>query len=196
MKQYFLTSPAATMAGALLALVALVASLVSFQVITTPHALGALAAGGFAVFGMATALQNDDYIKYLIAIGFLDAGGGPKFPRTFALTANTTLTAASYPSGSLITNRGASGSVTVTLPAPAQGIAGTYYTFLVVAAQVLAVATATADTLITDNDATADSLQASRLGTQMNLFCDGTSWIASISGVPQSAFAQVGTVNT
>jgi hypothetical protein len=145
---------------------------------------------------MATALQNDDYIKYLIAIGFLDAGGGPKFPRVRSRSPPTRRDRDELPVRVAVHQ---SRRVGLGDGDAAGAGAGHRRDLLHVprgGAQVLTVATATADTLITDNDATADSLQASRLGTQMNLFCDGTSWIASISGVPQSAFAQVGTVNT
>jgi len=125
---------------------------------------------------------NDDLIKALIAAGFLDSAGGIKFTDVKTKTADYTVVTGTDPSGTLFTNRGASGTVIFTLPAPSQAIKGTWYSFAaVVAAQVLTVKTATADTLITFNDLTADSVSVQTtseiIGGILRAVCDGTSWI-------------------
>jgi hypothetical protein len=140
---------------------------------------------------------NDDQIKALIAAGFLGAAGGVKRD-IIAKAANYTIDPTVDPCGSVFTNRGASGTITLTLPAPSQALKGYHFDILTVVAQIVTLATTTADTLITDNDATADSLStAARIGVALRVLCDGTSWIAILaSAVPQSAFAQTGTVAT
>lgn len=94
-----------------------------------------------------------------------------------ALTADKTATV--YESGTLFTNRGASGTVIVTLPAtPYKGLR---YGFSTVANQILRVTAGTADTLIVVNDATADTVgfeTASLLiGNHIEVIGDGTGWI-------------------
>lgn len=91
-------------------------------------------------------------------------------------------------SGTVFTNRGASGSVTFTLPPPSRCI-GWEYTFITLAAQALVVATRTSDTLIVYGDATADSLAApAQLGCEIKVWCDGTSWVArGAAGIPGGA---------
>lgn len=124
----------------------------------------------------------DDVVKYLIAHGILDAAGGYKYPDVKIKTADYTIVTGTDASGTLFTNRGASGTVIFTLPAPSQAIKGTFYSFAaVVAAQTVTVKTATVDTLITFNDLTADSvsLQTANeiIGGMIRAVCDGTSWI-------------------
>lgn len=101
-------------------------------------------------------------------------------------------------SGTLFTNRGAAGTITFTLPAAAPALSGVFFDFMTIVAQIITVATPVADTLISDNDATADSLSTTaRIGVTLRLVCDGTSWVATLSSaVPQAAFAQTGTVAT
>jgi hypothetical protein len=161
-----------------------------------------LSALGPVVMMATTPQQDSDLVRQLIAWGIL-CGSGGYLKRFVAKTADYTilspLTAGGGDrSGTIFTNRGAVGTVNFTLPAPALALAGVHYDFVTVAAQIMGVLTATADTLITDNDATADSLStAARIGVQLRLVCDGTSWIATLaSGVPAAAFAQTGTVAT
>lgn len=125
---------------------------------------------------------EDDVLKYLIAIGLLDAAGGLKAQKVIIKTADYTIVTGTDPSGAVFTNRGAAGTVIFTLPAPSQAIKGTFYDFLaVVAAQTVTVKTATVDTLITKNDLTADSVSLSTsgeiIGGAMRAICDGTSWV-------------------
>lgn len=146
------------------------------------HPPGAL--GGASLFGLlavGSMLTSDDTVKYLIAIGLLDSAGGFKYAAVRAKTADYTIVTGTDPSFTLFTNRGASGAVIFTLPAPAASIAGTIYDFLGIADQNLSVKTATADTLIALNDVAADSVAAStssqKIGASLRAVCDGTSWI-------------------
>jgi hypothetical protein len=90
---------------------------------------------------------------------------------TSAKTAAYSITAAD--NGSCFTNRGASGSVTLTLPAP---FANAQYLVLVHAAQTFVVAADAVDTLVTYNDAAADSASSNTVGAAMWIWSDGTSW--------------------
>lgn len=143
---------------------------------------------------------NDDTYKLLIALGLAGSAGGFKVPAYTAKTANYTVDTTVDPCGTVFTNRGAAGTITITLPAASQALRGYFYDFLTVVAQIMTVQPGGAglDLLITDNDATADSLStAARIGTRLRFECDGTSWIATLqSGIPQAAFAQTGTVAT
>ena len=97
-----------------------------------------------------------------------------------ALTANTTLNTDHF--GGIITNRGAAGAVTLTLPAVTAALSGAWFEYRGVANQNVTVAAA-ANTLIALNDATATSLAFStaneKIGAHGSFFCDGTSWFAS-----------------
>lgn len=140
---------------------------------------------------------NDDIVKYLIAAGVFGQAGGMK-RSIIAKAANFTIDPTAEPCGTIYTNRGASGTITGTLPAPSQALKGWHCRVLTIVAQIVTIATTTVDTLITDNDATADSLSTTaRIGVSLDLVCDGVSWVATLSSaVPQSAFAQTGTVAT
>lgn len=152
-----------------------------------PFALVALAP---VIFGMALPeATGSDLYRQLAAWGILDPMGGLllkvkiKTADYTILDPYTTTGTGGDASGTMFTNRGAAGTVNFTLPAPVPRLAGCYYQFAaVVAAQTVLVKTATADTLITFNDLTADSLAIQTageiIGTVMIAFCDGTSWIA------------------
>lgn len=94
-----------------------------------------------------------------------------------AKTAAYTVTAAE--NGTTFTNRGASGAVTFTLPAP---FTNARYRFVGHADQTITVAADVVDTLVTKNDAAADSLAMSTIGEKIGgvieVFSDGTSWYA------------------
>lgn len=142
-------------------------------------------------------LVADDIVKYLIAQGILDASGGPKM-NVVIKAGDYTIVSADDPSGTIFTNRGAGGTVIFTLPAPSRALEGVYYDFYTVAAQIMRISTATADTLVTHADAAADSLSTTAaIGVMLRVVCDGTSWIAILgSAIPAAAFAQTGTVAT
>lgn len=98
-----------------------------------------------------------------------------------AKTTGYTLTAAD--SGTIITNRGAAGSVTITLPTVASGFNGVDVTIMaVVAAQNLVISAQTAGQIVTFNDAAANSITISTtneiIGAAFRVVCDGTSWLA------------------
>lgn len=95
------------------------------------------------------------------------------------LTANTTISATQL--NGVITNRGAAGAITVTLPdAPGTGA---WLDYRGVADQDITFATNTADTLIILNDAAADSLAFStagnKIGAAASFIFDGTGWHAT-----------------
>jgi len=129
-----------------------------------------------------TALRRTRLAFALVALVAFTAGvllGTPSaqaaseqgFNGTLAKTAAYTILASD--TGTVFTNRGASGSVTLTLPAP---YANAHFLVLVHAAQVFAVASDVADTLVTYNDATADSVQSNTVGAAMWIWSDGQSW--------------------
>ena len=103
------------------------------------------------------------------------------FPAVVAKTADYTILPPMDRDGTLFTNRGATGAVIFTLPAPGSALKGYAYHFLSIADYDVTVKTATADTLITFNDATADSVAAGtssqKIGARIIAVCDGTSWI-------------------
>lgn len=139
-----------------------------------------------AVFGVLGQDAQSDAVRVLIAWGILDGSAGYK-KRIKVKTADYTilspnLTTGGDPSGTIFTNRGATGAVIFTLPAPVAALAGVFYEFLGLADQNFSVVAATADTLVVVNDLTADSLAVStsshKIGAHMRAVCDGTSWIA------------------
>ena len=81
-------------------------------------------------------------------------------------------------SGKIFTTKGASGSVTFTLPAAA-GNDGCYLT-IVGGANHNVVVTGTDEQITTLNDITADSVAAStsskKIGSQFECYCDGSTW--------------------
>lgn len=85
----------------------------------------------------------------------------------------------------LFTNRGATGSVTLTLPDTATLPVGWWCEFFVVADQTLAVAAPTADTMVTFNNAAADSIAFStsneKIGGGGRAVWDGTGWLISLN---------------
>ena len=104
-------------------------------------------------------------------IGFAPAA------QAVALIANTTLGPAHY--GKVLTNRGAAGAITHTLPSPT-GLNGVTIYHLGFANQNVIFKTATADTLVVLNDQAADSLAfqttSQKIGSYGIFYCDGTNW--------------------
>jgi len=85
-------------------------------------------------------------------------------------------------SGKIFTNRGASGSVTFTLPTVVSGLNGVEVTIMaVVAAQNVVIASQSAGEIVTFNDAAANSITISTtneiIGAGFHAVCDGTSWL-------------------
>lgn len=93
--------------------------------------------------------------------------------------------------GKIFTNRGATGSVTFTLPAPADNN-GMYVTFYAIADFAIVIASATADTMVIptddtgtgDGDLAADSFTFATsneiTGASCMCFCDGTGWCVAM----------------
>tara|TARA_R110000824_G_scaffold391156_1_gene588767 strand:- start:11828 stop:12655 length:828 start_codon:yes stop_codon:yes gene_type:complete len=102
-----------------------------------------------------------------------------------AKTASYVVTEADH--DTLFTNRGAAGEVVFTLPATAEK--GLSYTFYCVADQNLKVTAGTADTMVTANDAAADSVSwetsTEKIGGGFSVYGDGTSWL-TVSHSPQT----------
>jgi hypothetical protein len=125
---------------------------------------------------------EEPIVRLLTTLGLLSALGklNPQ-PQVLAKTASYTILGTEG-SGTIFTNRGAAGAVTFTLPVPRPALAGTEYRFLGHAAQNIIVAAATADTLVTLNDAAADSIAMQTanqiLGGEILVICDGTQWFA------------------
>lgn len=96
-------------------------------------------------------------------------------PATIQLTGARTLKASE--SGAFIHNVGMTAAVTLTLPAISDG--PFYFKILQGAGYAITVTSATADTIITFNDAAADSVTFSTsseiLGGHYEVYCDGTS---------------------
>jgi len=100
-----------------------------------------------------------------------------------ALTASTTLT--NDDMGKVVTNRGASGSVTITLPTPSADNAGGMVEVRVVADQTVIVNCSTNDKIVIFNDAAADSVawqtSSEKIGGGGCFVSDGTNWFFAAS---------------
>jgi hypothetical protein len=83
--------------------------------------------------------------------------------------------------GRIFTNRGATGTVTATLPKP-NGLNGFWCEFVRLAAQsfVITMPTALLDTLVTSADAASDSVTITTIGHGVRIWCDGTQWYAQL----------------
>lgn len=97
--------------------------------------------------------------------------------KLFAVAKTADYTVTANDSGKVLTNRGASGAVTFTLPTPANGL---WFIFAGLADQNIVIAAT--GKIVSLNDATADTLTAStsseKIGAVMIVVSDGTSWYA------------------
>jgi len=113
-----------------------------------------------------------------------DFGG---FRNVVAKTEDYTVTEEDH--DTLFTTRGAAGAVNFTLPTTA--LVGLSYSFFAIADQNLVVTGGTADTMVTGDDAGADSVAFStsteRIGGSFTVYGDGTSWLV-VSHIPNDAF--------
>jgi hypothetical protein len=114
------------------------------------------------------------------------AGADIYQPTIKAKTAAYAVTAAE--SGCWFTNRGATASVTFTLPAVTNLPIGTRYTFYGVSAYGFAVASeGSSDNIASLNDATADSITCTTaskiIGACVTVIWDGTAWLATQASV-------------
>lgn len=102
--------------------------------------------------------------------------------RIVAKLANYTIRYPFDSGGQVFTNKGATGTITFTLPTPNRNVFGVPYSFQVVADYAVTVAGAAAGDILTKNDATANSVSASTagelLGARIEALCvetaDGT----------------------
>lgn len=104
--------------------------------------------------------------------------GGGFVTEPVAKTAAYTLTARD--NGKIFTNRGASGSVTFTLPKISANnrLKGFVAEFFTVAAQAIVIASDPADSLVVHADAAADSITtAATIGQHITVVADGTAWL-------------------
>lgn len=99
------------------------------------------------------------------------------------IATGTTLDPSTH-SGAFITNTGAQGSVTLTLPTATAAMAGWWCQVFVTTAQNVIVATQTTDTLMVDGDATADSIAwqtgSHQIGNGAMFVCLGTAGYACV----------------
>lgn len=99
--------------------------------------------------------------------------------RIVAKTTNYTCTLAD--SGTIFTTTGAAGAVTFTLPAVATA-AGVEYTFINTVGQNMVISDGSVDTIVTFNDAAADTLTFSSagelIGAAVKVVCDGAKWLS------------------
>lgn len=106
---------------------------------------------------------------------------GKRDREVVALTASTTLT--NNDMGKTFTNRGASGSITITLPTASGDNAGGEVRVRVVADQTVIVQSATNDKIVIFNDAAADTVAWQTVGEKIGgggMFeSDGTNWFFS-----------------
>lgn len=97
----------------------------------------------------------------------------------FADEAGATRTITQDDFGKIITNSG--GALTATLPTASPAFRGAWVKFYQVAAGDLVIDCATADTIIADNDAAADSvtfgLDTFEIGTGVTMVCNGSKWL-------------------
>lgn len=128
-------------------------------------------------------LPSFDIVRLLISLGLARSSDGKLIPDPLNVSAKTAdyTIKPSDPCGTLFTNRGAAGAVVFTLPGPTAVPSGTFYLFVGIADQNVTVAAGTVDTLVTKNDAAADSIAMStsgeKIGGTMLFFTDGTAWI-------------------
>jgi hypothetical protein len=103
---------------------------------------------------------------------------GPKYNVAAKATSYTVLTT---DFGSVLTTRGASGTITFTLPA-SSGNGGAWVLFLNCADQTMEVAGADEE-LVVFNDLTADKIgfaqSSEKIGGMFLAICDGTSWVVA-----------------
>jgi hypothetical protein len=101
--------------------------------------------------------------------------------RWLAKTASYTIKPNADHAGTRFSNRGASGSVTFTLPAPALGLKGWWYVFEVHANQTVIVAGHTTGKIATLGNAAADNVSyaitSNKIGRKILAECDGTQWL-------------------
>jgi hypothetical protein len=105
--------------------------------------------------------------------------------RRVVKTASYTIIAPSESAGTVYTNRGATGSVTFTLPTPGLNLLGWWYEFRAHADQSLIVASPSAGQICAPGNAAADNVgfqtASAKVGRGLLAVCDGTQWLCARS---------------
>lgn len=116
--------------------------------------------------------------------GSVASGGGVDGPRLEKISAKTSAyTCLLSEWGTTFTNRGATASVTFTLPAVTSAIAGMWYRFYAVSNYGLVIASnGSSDNIVALNDAGADTITCTTtslmIGANVLVIFDGTGWLA------------------
>lgn len=104
--------------------------------------------------------------------------------KSSALTANTTLNATHF--GGVVTNRGAAGAITITIP-DSGSFSGAWFEYHGHANQNVSFVAATAGDLVGINDAAVNSAHYNtanqKIGASATFFSDGTSWFVANQSV-------------
>lgn len=153
-----------------------------------------------ATYGLA-GNANEHIIRAQLDNRFLmddDLNGSPMWGFNNIVPKTADYTVLESDNGTLFTNRGAAGAVNFTLPATAEK--GLTYGFYVVADETVTVTAGTADTMITFNDALADSVAvltaSQKIGTLFVVIGDGTGWMTVANHWDSATLAQTLTIVT
>lgn len=116
------------------------------------------------------------------------------------ITSSTTLTFPGH-NGAFITNTGAGGAVTLTLPTGTAALTGSWCEVFVTTDQNVIVATQTTDTLMVDGDAAADSIgwqtTSHKIGNGATFVCVGTAgWACKLNAAATSTTLATQTIVT
>lgn len=76
-----------------------------------------------------------DIVRRMAASGLTDEMGGPKIPAIVRCPTSQSVDVADTPSGSIFTNEGATGSITLTLPTATPALRGIFYDVVLVETQ-------------------------------------------------------------
>lgn len=105
--------------------------------------------------------------------------------KKIAVKTATTYSIVAADIGTIFTNRGAGGNIAYTLPVTSTIAAGWHCRVFAVAAGTVTVSSATADTMVVFNDATADSIAFSTsseiIGGAAEFVWDGTGWLTFVN---------------
>ncbi len=130
--------------------------------------------------------SSTDQTAQPVLNGSVASGGGVSGPRLSPVTAKTSAYTCKLSEwGTIFTNRGATASVTFTLPAVTSAVSGMWYEFFAVSNYGLVIASnGSSDNIVCRNDAGADSVTSSTtslmIGFSARVTWDGTGWLCQI----------------
>ena len=114
------------------------------------------------------------------------------------LTTNTTVAAGHW--GGILTNNGATTTITITLPTASSTTTGAWVDVFVTQATSVVVATATTDTLAVDGDAAADSIawqtSSHQIGNGARFINAGSIWMCKLNPAATSTTLATQTIVT